>query len=87
MCIRDRLFEPSVLSLAVVDLLTGVVCTPLVILIYYYSEHALFYFISSILSILSFNCLFYTPEHTREEAGCTDVMKDFLKEHRFRLHE
>ena len=36
---RNRVFEKSVLSLAFVDLLTGLVCTPWVSVIYYYSEY------------------------------------------------
>ena len=34
-----KVFEKSILSLAVVDLLTGMICTPLVSIIYYYSRY------------------------------------------------
>ena len=36
--VQHNLFEPSILSLACVDLLYGLLCTPLVCLIYYHSE-------------------------------------------------
>ena len=36
--VKRRMFERSILSLACVDLLTGVVCTPMVLLTYYYSQ-------------------------------------------------
>ena len=37
--VKKDLFEPAILSLAFADLLTGLVCTPIVCVIYYYSEH------------------------------------------------
>ena len=35
----NKVFENSILSLAFVDLLTGIICTPLVSVIYYYSRY------------------------------------------------
>merc|ERR1719430_527238 len=52
---KKKLFEKSILSLAFVDLLTGVICTPFVLLTYYF-------------------------KYTREEAGCTDMLKEYFKE-------
>ena len=65
-----HIFDPAMLSLAFLDVLTGLIATPIVTLVYYYSRESEF--------CSKTKSTYFSFSSQDEGGGCRDKMRDFI---------